>query len=329
MKILKIKFVDFWYGFAPAENYFYNLLSSFYNVELSDDPELLIYSSYGRAYLNYKCIRIFYSAENLRPDFTGCDYAISFDYNKDPRHYRLPLYALYMNDAGIAEKLTTNLSREEALRIWRSKTKFCCMVVSNAGSAKRLTFFKKLSLYKKVDSGGKVLNNTGGPVANKMEFIKDYRFVIAFENTSHAGYTTEKIIEPLIADCIPLYWGDPKVTNEFNAHSFLWLSNNKTEEQLIEEIKRIDNDEEMAVKFLMADKFVNNTIPLSICKETLLAFFHKIEVEKDLINPVAKSGKRFIHAIKIKRKRSLYNIQILANAMRKSAVKLISSSSKF
>ncbi len=63
----------------------------------------------------------------------------------------------------------------------------------------RNNFFLKISKYKKVDSGGLALNNIGYIVKNKLEFIKDYKFTIAFENSSYSGYTTEKITDAFIS----------------------------------------------------------------------------------------------------------------------------------
>ena len=77
------------------------------------------------------------------------------------------------------------------------------MLVSNPNSKERINFFNALSKVKKVDSGGRYLNNIGYVVEDKMALIKDYKFVFAFENSSFPGYTTEKILEPLIANCIP------------------------------------------------------------------------------------------------------------------------------
>lgn len=297
---IKVKFVDFWYGFIPSCNYFHILLSQSYEVKVSDNPDILIYSVYGKEYLKYSCIKVFYSAENIRPDFNGCDYAISFDYNNHPNHFRFPLYGIYIDQIDNVNTLLAKKTKEQALSIWRSKTKFCCMIVSNGQSQKRLDFFEELSKYKKVDSGGTVLNNIGGPVKDKMEFIKDYRFVFAFENSSNPGYTTEKIIEPLMADCIPLYWGDPLVQKEFNDACFLNLNNTKTFASFIEEIKQVDQNEEKAVEMLMADKFVGNTIPDSINKENLKLFFKKIIDEKDLKTPVSKTWRAKWHKVSVK-----------------------------
>nr|WP_257842607.1 glycosyltransferase family 10 [Helicobacter sp. 13S00477-4] len=91
---------------------------------------------------------------------------------------------------------------------------------SHSDSSKlREEFFEALSLYKKVDSAGSYRNNIGRtlPIINgdfstsKYEFMKDYKFSIAFENSSANGYSTEKIIQAFGAQTIPIYWGDQKV----------------------------------------------------------------------------------------------------------------------
>ncbi|MCW3090871.1 MAG: putative biosynthesis related glycosyltransferase [Ferruginibacter sp.] len=299
MKSIKLKFVDFWYGFNPEDNYFYKLLSEKFIIEFSEKPDIIIYSCYGREYLKYHCIRIFYASENIRPDFSGCDYAITFDYSNHPRHYRLPLYAIYIDQIAELNWFNKRLTRDEAQEIWRGKSKFCCMVVSNGQSKKRLEFFKRLSTYRQVDSGGRVLNNIGGPVADKMKFIRDYRFVISFENSSYPGYTTEKIIEPLMGDCIPLYWGDPLVNTEFNKGCFLQLTDDKTEEQFIREIMAIDQNEEKAIDIIYAPKFAGNRIPDSIIKENLMQFFNKIFNDIGVQRPVANTAKGKLHKCQV------------------------------
>jgi len=296
MDKIKIKFTDFWFGFDPFNNFFYKLLNKKYQVILDDNPDIVIYSCYGTKYLVYTCTRVFYSAENLRPDFSGCDFAITFDFNKSAYHYRLPLYALYIDQ----NKLLQQKNREELLKNWRKKNKFCCMVVSNGTSKKRVDFFKKLSAYKKVDSGGKYLNNVGGPISDKLDFIKDYRFVISFENAAYPGYTTEKIVEPLITGCIPLYWGNPLVAKDFNLNCFLNLSDEKNEEDFIKEIIAIDNDEEKALQILMAPVFSNNIIPSFIDEKNLLNFFLSILEFSKKGQPIATTFKGTVHKVNIK-----------------------------
>ena len=93
---IKIDFIDFWPGFIKTDNFFYELLSKKFNVLISDDPEVIFYSVYGNEYLKYKCLRIFYTAENTRADYSACDFALTFDYDSRPNHYRFPLYRFYI-----------------------------------------------------------------------------------------------------------------------------------------------------------------------------------------------------------------------------------------
>ena len=49
--------------------------------------------------------------------------------------------------------------------------------------------------------------NYYGRAENKQETLREYNFVIAFENSDYPGYITEKIIEAFKAGAVPLYWG--------------------------------------------------------------------------------------------------------------------------
>jgi hypothetical protein len=101
--------------------------------------------------------------------------------------------------------------------------KFCNFLVSNGNCLERNNFFNKLSKYKKVDSGGQFMNNLGYIVKDKREFQSGYKFSIAYENNAYRpqqiGYTTEKIMEPMTVNSIPIYWGNPKIDLEFKEKS--------------------------------------------------------------------------------------------------------------
>jgi len=123
-------------------------------------------------------------------DFNQCDFAFTFDeHSQDGKNYRLPLYVHYPHAYGWGDLsciTNRNSNSSEADRIRLQKTKFCNMVVSNSKRDRKCEeFFYKLSQYKKVDSGGRYLNNIGGPVPDKLDFIKDYKFTMSFENSSY------------------------------------------------------------------------------------------------------------------------------------------------
>jgi hypothetical protein len=258
MKTISINFVDFWDGFDKKANYFYRLLSTKYNVKINETPELIIYSCFGNDYLKYKCKRVFYTGENVRPDFMACDFAFSFDFLNHKKHFRLPLYSLYIEQDNMFDKLNTIKNKKELINIWKKKNKFACMVVSNSNSKYRLKFFKELSKFRTIDSGGKVFNNVGGRVKDKLKFIDSYKFVLAFENSSFDGYTTEKILEPFFIDSIPIYWGNKLITKDFNPKRFINYHDFNSVEELYERLLEIENNPNIAIDILSQPIFVND-----------------------------------------------------------------------
>lgn len=239
MKTVKIKYVDFWPNFSYDKDPVYGVLKEKYNVEISDSPDYIIYSTFGKKHLNYDCIKIFYAGEEQSPDFNICDYGIGFDFiDFGDRYFRLPLiyHPMYRKD----------YDRMINRGLGECRKKFCSFVYSNPqASPIRGEFFEKLSAYEKVDSGGKFMNNVGGPVPNKYDFEKNYRFSIAFENVSHPGYSTEKLMQSFAAGGIPIYWGDPLIEKVFNPKSFINVMNFSNVDEAIQYIKSINENEEL------------------------------------------------------------------------------------
>ena len=166
------------------------------------------------------------------------DYAIGFDYlSFGDRYVRVPLWAIRQSFRDFHGDDCP--SDDELLN-----RGFCSFVVSNSrGNPIRARFFRELSKYKKVDSGGWHLNNVGGPVKDKLSFISRYKFNIAFENSDYPGYTTEKIAEPFLTHTIPIYWGDPLVERDFTPQSFIRLESEDDIERVIEVIISLDKDD--------------------------------------------------------------------------------------
>ncbi|MDB3977480.1 glycosyltransferase family 10, partial [Flavobacteriaceae bacterium] len=184
-----------------------------------------------------------------------CDFAVSFDYNNNKNHFRLPLYSVYFTNQNLTK-------RRDAKALLHKKIGFCSFVVSNAKeSEERINFFHELSKYKEIASGGKHANNVGGPVSNKRDFISKYLFNIAFENSSFPGYTTEKIAEAWLEGCIPIYWGDPEITRDINPGCFINVHDFDCFDAAIAYIKEVDASPELQIKYLSAPLFRNNEVP--------------------------------------------------------------------
>jgi hypothetical protein len=301
VKDIRIEFVDFWPDLMKTNNYFYNLLSEYYNVIIDGtNPDLVFYSCFGYDHLKYNCKRIFFTGENKKPDFLGCDFAFSFDFNEKENHFRLPLYLFYIDDHKMINKLENLQSKEKYQEIWAKKNKFCCMIVSNPRASKRIEFFHKLTQIKKVDSGGKVLNNVGGRVKDKMEFINDYKFVFSFENESEDGYTTEKIVEPIFKDCIPVYWGNKKVHKDFNTARFINYHDFNSEEELIEKLIEIDQNFYLGVEMISQPVFSKEKQDWISERKEIFAVIDSVFKSKE--KAIAKTYLGKLYRLKIKLK---------------------------
>lgn len=272
MKTIRIKFSGMSGIFDPENNFIVNVLKRHFKVELSDTPDFLIYSVNSKDYLKYNCVRIFFTPENLVPDFNICDYAIGFHYiDFEDRYIRFPLYlvssfAAYQGDT-YGEDLQLALHKHENVEeSLRTKTEFCSFVYSNSEAAPcRERIYQALSQYIQVNSGGRYMNNVGGPVESKLEFQKKHKFAIAFENSSTPGYTTEKIVHAFAAGTIPIYWGDPEIAREFNSESFInchdfGLTAQGEEnaiQAIVERVKAINEDSQQATAMLTAPAFID------------------------------------------------------------------------
>lgn len=266
--MLRLWFEDFWADFNPKNNFFTHTLDLFgINYKLTKLwPDLLIYSVFGDRHKKFGCRKLFYTGENVKPDFNTCDFSISFDPTDDPRNLRLPVYiyhAWYQSGGlGLTEgtdsmlQILLNRTREDSFT--EPRERFCSFIFGNGKPQKRNEFFQALSTYKHVDSAGRWMNNTGYTVDNKIKFLRAYKFNIAFENESSLGYTTEKILDPLLAGAIPIYWGNPDVAVDFSPHSFINAMDYSSTDELIEVIARIDEDDDLFRAYQHAACFTNN-----------------------------------------------------------------------
>ena len=249
---LKIKFTDYYRGWDSQRNLFSELLAEMYELSYSDQPDILFFLPFGTDHLHYPCRKVFITGENIRPDFGVCDYAFSFDYLDDPRNYRFPL-ALWGNIQVPAE-----WNPEKALR---NKDRFCNFVYSNPSCRLRNELFDKLSRYKMVDSGGRYKNNLGHRIDDKHAFLRQYKFTIAYENSSHPGYVTEKIADAFAADSLPIYWGNPEVGRDFNPASFINYHDLGSNDAVIEKIIELDQNDDAYLEVIRQPRYPEDSFP--------------------------------------------------------------------
>ena len=262
---ITIKYSDFWCNFDPEDFIIHKILSKKYKIKiLYDDnpqikPDYVIYSIFGKNYKKYNCTKIYYTFEPSVPNFSECNYSIGLRFLNIPnkRHFRNPINLDYF----LVKNNLYNISISNGFKI--KNRKFCAWLVSNSNCKARNMFYKLLSKYKKIDSGGDFHNNIGFKVKNKTDFFKNYKFAIVFENSKYLGYFTEKFRDALSSGTIPIYWGDDSILDTFNFKSYIHVKDRKEFEEKIKYIIKIDQNDTLYneiihEKIILNENKVNN-----------------------------------------------------------------------
>lgn len=256
---LKLDFADFC-GIQKNNNFFTDLLSPFFDIEINCRPDLLIFSNSGHINRLHSCKKIYVTGESLAPDWRYTDYGMTCHHLDDTRHIRLPYYV--WGTPGTWRDLIKN--QDEITLLLKDRQDFCSTVISNANTkrtAERIKFFKKLNHIEPIASGGNFMNNVGDigfGSLNKINFIKKYKFNLCYENKKQEGYITEKLTDAMLAKTIPIYWGCDRVGEEFNKKSFLFRGDYSCDEEFIEKILEVHKTPKLYEEILREPYFMND-----------------------------------------------------------------------
>lgn len=258
-KDIKIKFVCMGEGnangfcFDDKNNIIINILYKHFNVIFSDEPDYIFYSNYGytSVIFKYDCVRIYWQGEYVTPDFNVCDYALSQEHMAfEDRHFRLLPYTWLLPREIINQAINkTNFSLDDL----QSKDKFCAFVHANSIATERNRMKELLSQYKVVSSGGKYANNIGYYVKDKRKFFNECKFALVFENTF--GYDSDRLIDAFASKTIPIYWGNPRIADEFNSKAFINVHEYSSFDEVVDRIKEIDNNDELYLSIMKEPVF--------------------------------------------------------------------------
>lgn len=249
-----MKIVDFWNGWESDNHWFLQKMKkksegSLYSVHGSN-PE----TENGAYHLSKP--RIFFTAE---PDhknphkerLKSADYSFSYHYgdgtsNSDLKSYFSQNHVRILN---FVAKLGPEKVKREIRNYNENSGKTVgrgvCMVYSRKTDIRRKLFY---NLDFDVNSAGRVFNTEEGWTVSKdrwklIDYISQYKFYLAIENSRHTGYVTEKLYNALLSDAIPVYWGAPDVGRVFNSDAFINLDNFSSIKGLSERLKNMSDSE--------------------------------------------------------------------------------------
>lgn len=146
-------------------------------------------------------------------------------------------------------------------------TKFCAYLYF-VSCEHRIKYYNLLSSYSQVTALGRCCGKDVVPTRYKYDEVETYndiaisnyanggfKFVIAMENSMGAGYSTEKLINPIIANCIPIYWGDAGIFKYINKKRVIY-ANDYTDEELLARVKELDTNNELYYNVLSESCFL-------------------------------------------------------------------------
>ena len=279
-KRLTVLFTDMWEGFNPEYNMFLLMMSEALKYADKDlqitgystktipnglQPNVLIFGPFGSEWKQntWKSVKkVHFTGDNSQPQ-QGDGVELNLGYAHadfvNQSYIRFPLWMIEIDWFGSDLDRINNpkpLPIDRCTKVYPGeiidKAKFCAFVVTNPCNPVRNNAFHWLSQYKKVDSAGRLFNNVGdeifaglgggGGELKKHDFLRKYKFCLAYENSMSPGYTTEKLLHAKAAGCIPIYWGDPKVERDFQTAGFIDARRMSSPEELIAAVKNIDEN---------------------------------------------------------------------------------------
>jgi len=268
MKTIKLAYRSMWPGhntYGKTKDFFLFTLEQQYNVVIDNaNPDVLVYSVFGpiplaTEYMNPP-VMIAYSGES--EDCGGeCDLRLGFHESNESIYRRFPHWCLYIDwdrkNVTDHPLHITNIENRHNL-VTNPLDKFCNFTYRNPVKS-RIEFFLELNSKRRVDSTGPLYNNTKGYLmVDKAVELQQYAFTIAFENKQMPGYVTEKLLEPLVAGSIPIYWGGSDCITDFNPSSFINVSDFESKNQLFSYIEHVYNSPQLRDTYFKEPVFLKS-----------------------------------------------------------------------
>jgi len=241
---------------------FLDLLQARYRLVWDDEtPEFTIVKRSNFPLTHFLCARLWYS-----PNESSCgesaeffDGLIGYERHPRPPHVYLAEWMLLKNWQ------TLHRPTQDWRTLMQAKSRFCVMINTHDWH-QRGAFYEYLSHYRRLDALGDLMRNRPRPSGLAARYTKwdyatlpaiyrRYKFVVTFENASYPGYTSEKIFCALLGRAVPIYWGDPTITNIVNPACFINAHDFATPQALAAHVMKVDADDDLYRRYLTAPVF--------------------------------------------------------------------------
>lgn len=269
----------FWGGFiedtdGTGFSFFKHILQRVLNVYISvtsniDDADILLESHFGASVFSTKAWKysIFFSGEGQSSLPNNADqytFVLGSQISRN-NFVSCPLYLVYESTKPFTYPSPGSLTTVPS--------KDLCSVISS-GQLKDRTRYNLLDALEEkglhIDRAGGYKNNVGFIVPGAyyeqpiIDFYKQYKFVLAFENTALPFYITEKIINPLRAGVIPIYYGSPRINEYINSERILQITPD-TIDECVARIVEISSNPDLYLQIVNKPMFVKSKEQIIDC----------------------------------------------------------------
>ena len=296
---MKIKFVGYW---NTDENIF-NFINDIWNIDHKYDDILTYNNDYTHLVVFNKIYQSF-NKENTIGIIVEPNWSPNFDKNLPEKCFKLITYqpdkyngdnlieypllgthrlydCVYHGDLIFKKDTTKNILNSKF-----TKTKKLSIIINyhhdsfgQKNTHPETLYFERENLVKKLISSDIDFDMYGqdwnikdkrykGILVNKLNGLKDYEYTLSLENSSIRGNITEKIIDPILCNTIPIYNGHKSI-EEFYPNSYEYLDYDGNE---IERIKDIINSDKNMNNYDFENsknKYFNDYNPIKIIKELI------------------------------------------------------------
>jgi hypothetical protein len=255
--VLKVYFDGFWSGFHERTNathdlFFLDLMKAVYgkDVEIAtnkDEADILIENTQiNNSNKNYKKWRhtyLFSGESYIRSDRNEYS-CVLYGQRNHKNIINCPEFVPYVH-CSLGKQFQENNRFSYVKEVPK---KDVLVVVSNPGGHIRNKFIEKLEQSGlNITFAGAYKNNIGGayqPYYNSNEFneyVKQFKFMLAMENSEEDTYITEKVIHGLRAGVVPIYWGSKRVHDYNNKDRILTVETERDIDTIISKMKTMSN----------------------------------------------------------------------------------------
>ena len=231
---MKIYLHKFGWDTDITNNFFIDICSTAFNTQCTlgnaENSDIIVFNNFADDFevLNKYKYKIFFTGENHKTENPDLYDVLFAGENTAEKYVSFPLFLLYLDQNAI-----NNLINMPIRTTFPDKD--ILVIISNPGGGIRNKFIDALDKEFNITYAGGYKNNIGG----KLEFtqgtpeynnyVNQYKFIITMENSEAPHYVTEKILQGMQSQIVPVYYGASEVSKYFNKDRFIQLKDGSDE----------------------------------------------------------------------------------------------------